>query len=154
MESILNKNKRAQFSTSTFVIAGLIFSGIVAFWVIAIADLEQEYPGSNLTSPTFSKNYDKLTQTAESVEVIRSTASSEEGLTFQGAFDVTFGSFFTVVQLILATLGLFVGLGGNISTDFPFISSTVLNIFFILGGAVVTTIIVFKIVNAVGRNKV
>ena len=147
-------NKKAQFSTSTFVIAGILFSAIITFFVIAIADVEQQYPDADLTSESFSENYDKLTQTTKSVEIMRSTASSEEGFTFKGAFDVTFGSFFTVVQLVLATLGLYVTMGSNISADFSFLDSIVVDAFFIVGGAILTTVIVFKIVNAVGRNKV
>ncbi len=147
-------NKKAQFSTSTFVIAGLIFSAIVAFFVIAIAGVGQEYPDADLTSESFSENYDKLTQTADTVEVMRSTTASEEGFTLKGAFDVVFTSFFTIVQLVLATLGLYITMGSNISLDFPFLSSVVVNTFFIVGGAILTTVIVFRIINAVGRNKV
>lgn len=147
-------NKKAQFSTATFLIAGLLFSVTVALFVLQTASIESKYPGSNLTDPTFSANYDKLNDISDNVETMRTTASSSEGLEFRGLFDVTFGSFFTVVQLLLSTLTLFVSMNLNLISDFNFLSSAVVNIFFIFVGAVLTSVIVLKIVNAVGRNKV
>ncbi len=147
-------NKKA-FATRDFVIAGLLFTAIVSFFVIAIADMQGNYPDNpSIISESFSNNYDKLTELTEPIEVMRKTSLSGEGLTFRGAFDVTFGSFFTIMQLVFGTIGLFSSIYFNITADFPFVSSSILNNFMILGFAVITVIVIFQLINAVGRNKV
>lgn len=148
-------NKRGGFSTQDFLISGLLFTTVVVFFVIAIAGIQNNYPDSpNIISESFSSNYDKLsTQTAD-INTMRETSLSGEGLSFRGAFDVTFGSFFTVMQLTFGTLDLFGNMYTSLTTDFPFIDSVVLNQFFIFGLAMITVIIIFTLINAVGRNRV
>ena len=85
---------------------------------------------------------------------MRNTSLSGEGLTFRGAFDVTFGSFFTIMQLVFSTLDLFGNMYVSLTTDFPFIDSVVLNNFFIIGLSIITIFLIFRLINAVGRNPV
>lgn len=85
---------------------------------------------------------------------MRGTATAGEGLEFRGTFDVTFGSFFTIMQLVFATLNLFGNMWVNIVRDFTFLDSTTTIIFFTLGLSIITTILVFRLINAVGRNPV
>jgi hypothetical protein len=147
-------NKKG-FSTKGLLIAGLLFTAIISFFVIGIADVQNNYPDNpNIISESFSDNYDKLTQQAIDINIMRETATSGEGLTFRGAFDVTFGSFFTIIQLVFETLILFSGMYSNLTTDFPIIDSSVLNNFMIIGIAILTTVLIFRLINAVGRNPV
>lgn len=143
------------FSTKDFVIASLLFTGIVALMVIGLADIQGNYPNSpDIVDPTFSANYDKLTEQTASLNTMRETALSGEGLSFRGTFDVTFGSFFTIMQITFSSLALFGTIFLNIPTDFPFISQVVVSTFFIIGLSAVTVILLFKLINAVGRNPV
>lgn len=143
------------FNTKDFLIAGLLFTAIIAFYVIGIADLQNNYPESpNIISESFSENYNKLTEQTATVDFMRNTSLSGEGLTFRGAFDVTFGSFFTIMQLVFSTLDLFGNMYVSLTTDFPFIDSVVLNNFFIIGLSIITIFLIFRLINAVGRNPV
>lgn len=147
-------NKKG-FTTQEFVIAGLLFTSVIIFFVIGIADIQGNYPDSpNLVSESFEENYNKLTQQTEDINIMRETSLSGEGLSFRGAFDVTFGSFFTIMQLVFGTLGLFGNMYTSLTTDFPFINSVVLNNFLIIGLAIITVILIFRLINAVGRNPV
>ena len=47
------------FLTRDFVIAGVLFSGIVALFVLSIAGISDEYDTSILTNDEFAANYDK-----------------------------------------------------------------------------------------------
>ena len=148
------KNKKA-FVTQDFVIAGLLFTSVIIFFTIGIADLQQNYPDNpNIVSESFSDNYNKLSEQTQTIDTMRNTSLSGEGLTFRGAFDVTFGSFFTIMQLTFSTLTIFGDMYVNMSSDFPFIDSIVLNNFFIIGFAILTVFLIFLLINAVGRNKV
>ena len=150
----LMKDKRG-FETRDFVIAGLIFSAVVAFFVIGIAGIQSNYPDNpNIISESFSDNYDTLTTQTAKIETMRETALGDEGLSFRGAFDVTFGSFFTVMQLVFSTLSLLGNMYVNFIVDFTFIDSTSVVLLFTVGLAVLTTFLIFKLINAVGRNPV
>lgn len=155
MENKINKTQKKAWILRDFVIAGLLFSAIIALFVIAIAGVEQEYPGSNLTSESFSTNYDKLTDIADNVEIGRNISSSGSGFSFLGTFDVVFQSTFTVIQLVFNTLGLFTdGLFQNMAEDFPILDSTVVRIFFIAGLAIITAWLVFVVVSSISRSKI
>lgn len=147
-------NKKG-FNTRDFIISGLLFTAIIVFYVIAIADIQGNYPdAANIISEDFSNNYNRLTEQTSTINTMRETSLSGEGLSFRGAFDVTFGSFFTIMQLMFSTLDLFSNMYTSLTTDFPFIDSIVLNNFMIIGLAIITVFLIFRLLNAVGRNPV
>lgn len=148
-------NKKGGFSTQDFIISGLLFTAIIVFFVIGIADIQNNYPdATNIINEDFANNYDKLTEQTSRINTMRNTSLSGEGLSFRGTFDVTFGSFFTIMQLTFNTLDLFGNMYTSLSTDFPFLESFVLNQFFIIGLSIITIILIFTLINAVGRNRV
>ncbi len=148
-------NKKGGFSTQDFIISGLLFTAVIVFFVIAIADIQANYPDSpNIISESFSENYNQLTSQTSDINTMRETSLSGEGLSFRGAFDVTFGSFFTIMQLTFGTISLFGDMYTSLTSDFPFINSFVLNQFLIIGLAIITVILIFSLINAVGRNRV
>ena len=123
-------NKKGGFSTQDFIVAGLLFTAVIVFFVIAIADIQTNYPDSpDIISESFSSNYNKLTDQTTDINTMRETSLSGEGLSFRGAFDVTFGSFFTIMQLTFCTISLFGDMYTSLTSDFPFINSFVLNQF-------------------------
>lgn len=147
-------NKRG-FTTQDFIISGLLFTSIVIFSVLGIAGLETNYPELNpIVDSEFSVNYDRLINQTTTIDTMRSTSLSGEGLTFRGLFDVTFGSFFTIMRLTFNTINLFSDIVSNVTEDFPFIDAAVANAFFLIGFAIFTVLLIFLLINAVGRNKV
>lgn len=147
-------NKRG-FTTQDLVISGLLFTAIVIFSVLGIAGLETNYPDlTPIVDSDFSDNYDRLTEQTTSIDTMRNTSLSGEGLSFRGLFDVTFGSFFTIMKLVFNTVGLFGDVFSNLTTDFPFIDAAVSNQFFVISFAILTVLLIFLLINAVGRNKV
>ena len=139
--------------TRDFVISTLLFTGIVAMFVLFIGGLSAEYNQPDLVSSSFSSNYDKLGVISDKVEVMRSTTAAGEGLSLVGAFDIAFTATFTVIQLVFSTLALAGSLPAKIIIDFTFIDSIVAANLFVLGLAVITTSIVFIWVSSVARGK-
>ncbi len=149
-------NKKA-FSTSEFIISGLLFTSVIILVTIAITAMQSNYPTgdfTNIVDNDFVETYNKLSEQTTTIDQMRNTSLSGEGLSFRGAFDVTFGSFFTIMQLVFGTLSLFGDMYVNITTDFPFLDSMVVNQLFIIGLSILTVILIFALINAVGRNKV
>lgn len=153
MEGRIKFKSKKGWILRDFVIAGLLLSGMIALVVLMIASVQNNYPGSDLTDPTFQSKYDKLTEISSLVELGRNTTASGEGFDFKGTFDVAFQSTFTVIQLGFATLSLFTSMGDSIIEDFAFLDSTVVTIMFILVMAIMTTIIVFVVISSISRSK-
>ncbi len=140
--------------TRDFVIAGLLFTGIISMFVLFIAGMATEYNQPGLVSATFSENYDKLGEISDKVEVMRGTTAAGEGLSLVGAFDIAFTATFTVIQLVFSTLALAGTIPAKVIVDFTFIDSTVAANFFVLGLAILTTSIVFIWISSVSRGKI
>lgn len=144
---------KKSFLTRNFVIAGVLFSGIVALYVLMIAGISNEYDSTLLTNEEFSENYDKLVEQTERIETARATAAAGEGLSFIGTFDVAFQSTFTVIQMVFQTLNLFGDITGNFAEDFG-LDPTVTKIAFLIGLAILTTLIVWTWISSISRGKI
>ena len=141
------------FLTRDFVIAGILFSGLIALFVLAIAGIQQEYDSDLLTNEEFSENYDRLTKQTENIETAREAASAGEGLSFVGTFDVTFQSTFIVFQMVFSTLDLFGDMTSSFASDFGF-DPTVTRIVFLIALSILTTILVWIIVSSISRGRI
>jgi len=139
--------------TRDFVIAGILFSGLIALFVLAIAGIQDEYDSTLLTNEDFANNYDKLTEQTEKIETARQAAAAGEGLSFIGTFDVAFQSTFTVIQMVFSTVNLFGDMTGSFAEDFGF-DPTVTKIVFLIALAILTTVIVFIWISSISRGKI
>ncbi len=149
----LLKDKRG-WVTRDFVIATLLFTGVIAMFVLFIAGMASEYNQPDLVSSSFSSNYNKLGEISDKVEVMRSTTTTGAGLNPISVFGVVFSAAFTVIQLVFSTLALAGSIPAKIIVDFTFIDSTVAATFFVLGLSILTTIIIFVWVSAIQRGKI
>ena len=145
--------EKKAFLTRDFVIAGILFSGLIALWVLAIAGIENEYDSDLLTNPSFAENYDRLATQTEKIETAREAAAAGEGLSFIGTFDVAFQSTFTVIQMVFSTLDLFGDMTGSFAEDFG-LDPTVTSIVFLIALAILTTILVFVWISGISRGKI
>jgi len=145
--------QKKPFLTRDFVIAGLLFSGLIALWVLAIAGIGDQYDSDLLTNPDFAEKYDKLTEQTQKIETARRAAAAGEGLSFVGTFDVAFQSVFTIFQMIFSTLNLFGNMTLSFAEDFGF-DPTVTSVVFIIALAVLTVLIVWNIVSSISRGKI
>lgn len=145
-------NKKA-FLTRNFIIAGVLFSGLVALYVLAIAGISDEYDSTLLVNEDFAENYDKLVEQTERIETARETAAAGDGLSFIGTFDVAFQSTFTVIQMVFQTLNLFGDITGSFAEDFG-LDPTVTKITFLIALAILTTLIVWTWISSISRGKI
>ena len=145
-------NKKG-FLTREFIIAGILFSGVVALFVLMIGGISNEYDSTLLTNEDFADNYDTLVEQTNRIETARTAASAGEGLSFVGTFDVAFQSTFTVFQMIFQTLNIFGDMSDSFSEDFG-IDPTVTRIAFLIALAALTTYIVWNIVSSISRGKI
>lgn len=140
--------------TRDFVVAALLFTGVVSMFVLFIGGMAAEYNQPGLVSESFSSNYNKLGELSDEIEIMRSTTAAGEGLSLVGAFDIAFTATFTVIQIVFSTLALAGTIPAKIIVDFTFIDSTVAANFFILGLTIITTMIIFIWISSVSRGKI
>lgn len=144
---------KKSFLTRDFVIAGVIFSGIVALFVLNIAGISNEYDTTILVNEEFADNYDKLTEQTSRIETARETTAAGSGLSFLGTFDVAFQSTFVVFQMIFQSLNLFGNMSDSFAEDFG-LDPTVMAVVFIVALAILTTLIVWNIVSSISRGRI
>lgn len=152
MRSLITNKKG--WITRDFVLAGLLFTGVMALFVLFIGGFVSEYNRPDLISDSFNANYNKLNDITDNIETMRSATSAGEGLTFRGTFDVVFASTFTVIQLVFSTLALVGTLPAQLIVDFTFIDSLVVATLLTIGLAVLTAGIVFVWVSSISRSKI
>ena len=141
------------FLTRNFVIAGVLFSGIVALFVLAVAGISNEYDSVLLTNEDFGDTYDRLVTQTERIETARAAAATGDGLSFIGTFDVAFQATFTVIQMVFQTLDLFGDITGSFAADFG-VDPTVTRITFLIALAILTTLIVWTWISSISRGKI
>lgn len=151
MKEQIMKNKKGVL-TRDLVIAGLLFTGIVALFVLAIAGVADNYDNTEIINENFANNYDKLSEIANDVNLTRGASQSSEGLSFIGTFDVIFSSTFTVIKMVFATLDLIGDMAANFVSDYTFLDASVIKILFIMALAILTTVLVFVWISSVSRS--
>jgi len=144
---------KKSFTTRDFVIAGVLFSTIVALFVLAIAGIQDQYNTDILTNEDFSANYDKLSDQVSKIGTARNASAEASGLSLIGRFDVAFQSTFTVFQMVYQSLGLFDGMTQSFGGDFG-LDETVTRIIFLSALAILTTLIVWQLVGAISRGRI
>ncbi len=145
-------NKKG-FLTRDFVIAGIFLMGIIAIMILMVQGVAINYDRQEMIDENFASNYDKLSNVTGSVETILNTTRSGSGLSFRGAFDVTFGAAFTAIQLVFSTLGLMQNVFINFAADFG-IPTAIGNIMFIVGFSIITVTLIYVWLSSISRGKI
>lgn len=145
-------NKKG-FLTRDFVIAGIFLMGVIALMVLMVQDLAINYDREDLVNEDFKEKYDKLDDVTEPVNTLLAEVSSAEGLSFKGAFDVTFGAAFVGISLIFGIISLFGSVFVNVIADFGF-SSKIGAIAFTVGLSAITVTLIFVWLSSISRGRI
>ena len=139
------------------VVSGLLFFGIIALFIILVANAANVYDRSDIIDSRFSNNFNKLytmTEGENGVDVTRGSISNPEGLQLQGNFDIAFSSTWTVFTLVWSTIDLYASMGANFISMFTFIDATVIKIVFYVFVSILVTITMFNIISSVLRGRI
>ncbi len=145
-------NKKGSWLTRDFVVAGIFLMGVIAIMILMVQGVAQNYDNEDLVDEGFSANYDKLSNVTDNVATILETTRSGSGLSFRGAFDVTFGAAFTAIQLVFSTLGLMQNVFLNFASDFGF-PAAITSILFIVGFSIIAVRLIFVWLSSISRGK-
>lgn len=147
------KSKKG-FLLRDFVIVGILFSLVIALFVIQVAEMSRNYNNSDIISSSFASHYNKLQNNLASLDTSFQATKGGSGLNLIGTFNVAFNSVFTVIIMVWDGLLIYTGMASNISSDFSFLdqSTTLL----ILGAliACLTSYLIFVWLSSVTRGKI
>lgn len=145
--------RKKGFLTRDFVIAGIFLMGIISMFILMVQGIAINYDRPDLVDEGFAENYDKLSNVTDGVATILETTRSGSGLSFKGAFDVTFGAAFTAIQLVFSSLGLLQNVFINFASDFG-IPAAVTNILLIVAFSAITVTLVYVWLSSISRGKI
>ena len=149
---MINKINKKGWVAREFIIAMLVFSGVLAMFVVMIGSVANDYDNTDIISPEFSDKFDKFSENVDTGGEMWAASTGEGGLSLVGTADLLFFSTFKVISLVFDSVNLawtqMVEFG-----DFFGIPSVISNIFVGLIFTILTVIIVFIIISSIRSGK-
>lgn len=142
-------NKKGMLARD-WVIAAVLFSGIIALFVLQTGALTDRYNAENVTSDEFSEKFDKFEDNTALATEMWNETRGEGGLSTVGTFDVLFKSTFGVISLVFSSVEL---IGSQMFgfTKYFDIPSEVGFLFFTILMTLLTVVIIFIVISSVSR---
>jgi len=152
---IMKFNKKHGFLIRDVVLTGILFTGVMALFIIIIAAMSSNYNKPELLSDSFNKNFNKLSDLSSDVDNSRIavTNSNSSGLQLMGNFDIAFGATWNVINLVFSTIDLYASMGSSIVSEFTFIDSNIIKILMYILMASLLTYIIFSVISSVMRGR-
>jgi len=131
-----------------FIIAMLIFSGVLALFVVMIGSIANDYDNTDVIDAEFSKQFDKFSEDTDRAGEMWTAATSEGGLSLVGTADLLFFSTFKVISLVFTSV---VSAGEQLAGfgEFFGIPTEISSIFMVLIFTILTVMIVFIIISSI-----
>ena len=135
-----------------FIIAMLLFSGVLALFVLMIGSLASDYDNTDVVDAEFSAKFDKFSEDTDRAGEMWESATSEGGLSLVGTADLLFFSTFRVISLVFSSV---VAAGQQMAGfgEFFGIPSEISSIFMVLIFTILTVSIVFIIISSIRSGK-
>lgn len=150
------KSKKS-FLLRDVVITGLLFTGIIALFVIGLTSISINYDRTDLVNEQFNNNFNKLndlTSGQSGLEASRSQLTNASGLQLLGNFDVAFQSTWTVFALVWGTVDLYASMGSNIVSTFTFIPAVVIKVLLYILVSILVAYIIFNLISSITRGRI
>ncbi len=130
-----------------FIVAMLIFSGVLALLVVMIGSFANDYDNPNVIDPEFSAKFDKFDNDTARIGSMWSALNAKDGLSLIGTAEVLFSSTLQVISLIFSSV---TAAGKQIAGfgEYFGIPTAISQIFLVLIFATLTVYIVFIILNS------
>lgn len=143
-------NKKGEILARDWIIAAILFSGIIGLFVLGLQDMASDYGNTNVTNPEFSESFDKFDDNTELVQSMWNQSTGEGGLTTIGTFDILFKATFGVISLVFNSVTL---VGGQMFSFVEFfgVPSEVGFLFFTILLSILTVVIIFIVISSVSR---
>lgn len=143
-------NEKYGIELRYWIVSLILFSGIFALLTIAFHDAASGYGATNMTNPEIENRYNQLSEQEDLVSNLQDTTSNEGGLQVLNVLGTVFTATIGVLNLVLASITFIPTVFANFASDFG-IPTEITAIFFTIAGLIITTLIIFAILNAIKR---
>ena len=146
-------NIKGEWRLRDYTLSLLLLSGIIALAYIMVGSLSTEYSVPGIVDPSFSENYDRFNEQQTNIGEMWDSTTNKTGLTLVATTaDILLQSTFSVISLIIGSVGSLSDQVGSIAGDFG-IPTEVWNIGITILLSVLTILIIFAIINAVNKQE-
>jgi len=149
---MINKINKKGWVARDFIIAMLVFSGVLAMFVVMIGSVANDYDNTNIISPDFSDKFDKFSENVDTGGEMWAASTGEGGLSLVGTADLLFFSTFKVISLVFDSVNIAWTQMAEFGEFFG-IPSVISNIFVGLIFTILTVMIVFIIISSIRSGK-
>lgn len=142
-------NKKG-WSSKDFLLATLIFSAVVALFIIMVSAISEDYNNPEIIDPNFSNSFDKLDENTAQVKEMWD--NTKDGLNFLDASELIFSGTLKVISLLFKSV---ISAGSQMSNMAVFMGDSfglpveISRLFFGLLVAGLTVVIIFTVLNSV-----
>jgi len=130
----------------------LVFSGVLAMFVVMIGSVANDYDNTDIISPEFSDKFDKFSENVDTGGEMWAASTGEGGLSLVGTADLLFFSTFKVISLVFDSVNIAWTQMAEFGEFFG-IPSVISNIFVGLIFTILTVSIVFIIISSIRSGK-
>jgi len=145
---MMNKMNKKGWVARDFIIAMLVFSGVLAMFVVMIGSIANDYDNTDIISPDFSDKFDKFSENVDTGGEMWAASTGEGGLSLVGTADLLFFSTFKVISLVFDSVNIAWTQMAEFGEFFG-IPSVISNIFVGLIFTILTVMIVFIIISSI-----
>ena len=149
---MINKINKKGWVARDFIIAMLVFSGVLAMFVVMIGSVANDYNNTDIISPDFSDKFDKFSENVDTGGEMWAASTGEGGLSLFGTADLLFFSTFKVISLVFDSVNIAWTQMAEFGEFFG-IPSVISNIFVGLIFTILTVMIVFIIISSIRSGK-
>jgi len=149
---MINKINKKGWVARDFIIAMLVFSGVLAMFVVMIGSVANDYDNTDIISPEFSDKFDKFSENVDTGGEMWAASTGEGGLSLVGTADLLFFSTFKVISLVFDSVNIAWTQMAEFGEFFG-IPSVISNIFVGLIFTILTVSIVFIIISSIRSGK-
>jgi len=149
---MINKLNKKGWVARDFIIAMLVFSGVLAIYVLMVGSIANDYDNTDIINTEFSEKFDKFSEDTDRAGEMWEAATSEDGLSLVGTADLLFFSTFRVISLVFSSV---VAAGQQMAGfgEFFGIPTAISSIFMVLIFTILTVSIVFIIISSIRSGK-
>lgn len=143
-------NRKGQFLARDWVIALILFSGVVSLFVLMVAAGADTYSAPGIINDDIQEDFGNLQETTDIAGTAFEAASEKGGLSVGTSFGLLFNSAFTVISLVFNSVGIATTWLASFG-ELLGIPTTISSVLFALLISVVMIILVFVIISTTTR---
>lgn len=151
-KQITNWNRKGQFLARDWLMALVLFTGIIALATLMVTSTATEYENTGIIDEEILEDFGNLQDTTDIAGAAFDATNKQGALTITGSFSILFQSAFTVISLIFNSMAIATSQLTSFG-DFLGVPKVVTNIIFPLIISLLTIALVFIIISTTTRRE-